>query len=318
MLVHRSAIVRAFAGACVALVIASAPLAARADDPIVNVGSLGVDTSANAFYALDLGYFKAAGLDVRIQNLNSGPVVAAAVASGAIDVGAVNVASAAAARDRGLLLRFIAPSAVSDLAAVTNVMMVAKDSPITTAAQLNGQIIAVNGLKDLAYVSAMSWLDKHGADSKSVKFIEVPFPEQGGALEQKRAVAIVPTEPFTTADKPIGKILGNVLDGVAPRFMILGWASSDAWLAAHPDIAVKFIGAIAKASLWANAHHRESAAILSRHTKTDVAIDLAMTRATYGTELRADQIAPVIDAAVKYGVVAHAVPVDDLIWHAPK
>jgi NitT/TauT family transport system substrate-binding protein len=299
------------------LMMAAVSGVARADDPVVNVGALGVDTSANVFYALDQGYFKAAGLDVRIQMLSSGPVVAAAVASGAVDIGAVNVASAAAARDRGLPLRFIAPAAVSDPAAVTNVMMVAKNSPIVSAAQLNGQVIAVNGLKDLAYISATSWLDKHGGDSKTVKFIEVPFPEQGGALDANRAAAIVPTEPFTTADKPIGKILGNVLDGIAPRFMILGWASTDAWLQTHPDVAVKFQSASAKASVWANSHHRESAEILARQTKVALTVALSMTRATYGTELKPDLIEPVITAAVKYGVVAHAVPVDDLIWHAP-
>ena len=291
---------------------------ARADDSVVNVAALGVDTSANAFYARDLGYFKSAGLDVRVTILSSGPVVAAAIASGSIDIGAVNVASAAAARDRGIPLRFIAPSAVSDPNAVTNVMMVAKGSPIASAAQLNGQVIAVNGLKDLAYISAMSWLEKHGADNKSVKFIEIPFPEQGAALAAGRAVAIVPTEPFTSADKPNGKILGNVLDGIAPQFMILGWAATDSWLAAHPDVAGRFAAAIAKASAWANAHHRESAEILARETKVSLDVVQTMTRASYGTDLKPGLISPVIDAAVKYGVVAHPVPVDDLIWHAPR
>lgn len=303
---------------CAALAVAATSGVALADDPVVNVGALGVDTSANVLYALDEGFFKQAGLDVRIQLLSSGPIIAAAVASGAVDIGAVNVASAAAARARGIPLRFIAPAAVSDPAAVTNVMMVAKGSPINSAAQLDGQIIAVNGLKDLAYISATSWLDKHGGDSKSVKFIEVPFPQLGAALEQGRAAAVVPTEPFTTADKPIGKILGNVLDGIAPQFMILGWASTDSWLQAHPDLAKKFKTAIARASAWANSHHHESAAILARQTKVTLKVADTMTRATYGTDLKADLIAPVIDAAVKYGVVTKRVPVEDLIWKAPE
>jgi ABC-type nitrate/sulfonate/bicarbonate transport system substrate-binding protein len=311
----RSRILNAF---CVCAFVAVTNGAAQADDTVVNVGALAVDTSANVFYAVDQGFFKDVGLDVRIQILSSGPIVAAAVASGAIDIGAVNVASAAAARDRGFLLRFIAPAAVANPAAVTNVMMVSKSSSITSAAQLNGQVIGVNGLKDLAYLSAMSWLAKHGADNTSVKFIEVPYPEQGAALDAHRAAAIVPTEPFTTVAKPNGRILGNALDGIAPQFMILGWAATDAWLQSHSAVAAKFATAIARASVWANAHHRESAAILARQTKVDLSVVQSMTRATYGTEVRPELIAPVIDAAVKYGVVAHPVPADDLIWHAPK
>jgi len=41
------------------------------------------------------------------------------------------------------------------------------------AADLNGKTIGVNGLRDLQQLCAMSWVDKHGGDSKTLHFIEV-------------------------------------------------------------------------------------------------------------------------------------------------
>ena len=306
--------------ALVAAVVATAvPSALRAAEPIVvNVGALPVDTSAVVFYAQDQGFFKDAGLDVHIQTMASGPVLAQAVAANAIDIGVANVATVASARLRGIGLKFIAPAAIASEQTRTDLIMVPKDSPIQRAADLNGKTIALNGLKDLQQICAMAWVDKHGGDSKTLKFIEVPFPQMGGAMDQKRVDAALPVEPFASADKGTARSLGDVLDGVGSRYMIVGWLATDSWLAAHADTATRFAAAIAKAAVWANAHEKESAAILVRNSKLDPAIAATMARAIYGTRLEPALLQPVVDAAVKYGVIDRPVPVADLMWTAPK
>ena len=305
--------------AAVVLAAGGGPTAAIAADPIVvNVGALPVDTSAVVFYAQDQGFFKAAGLDVHIQTMASGPVIAQAVAANAIDIGVANVATVASARLRGVTLKFIAPAAIASDVTRTDLIMVGKDSPIQKAADLNGKTIGVNGLRDLQQICAMAWVDKHGGDAKTLKFVEVPFPTMGSALEQNRVDAAMPVEPFVSADRATARSLGNVLDGVGARYMIVGWLATDTWLAAHPDVAAKFASAIAKAAVWANAHEKESAAILVRNSKLDPATADVMARAIYGVQLNAALIQPVIDAAVKYGIIAQPVPASDLIWTAPK
>jgi NitT/TauT family transport system substrate-binding protein len=296
---------------------ASAPLGA-ADPVVVNVGALPVDTSAVVFYAQDQGYFKAEGLDVHLQTMASGPVLAQAVAANALDIGVANVATVASARNRGILLKFIAPAAIASDATRTDLIMVSKDSPIQKAADLNGKTIALNGLRDLQQICAMAWVDKHGGDSKTLKFIEVPFPQMGGALEQKRVDAAMPVEPFVSADRATARSLGNVLDGVGSHYMIVGWLATDAWIAAHPDVAARFAAAIAKAAVWANTHEKESAAILVRNSKLDPATADSMARAVYGTKLDPSLVQPVVDAALKYGIIDKPVAPSDLIWNAPK
>lgn len=297
----------------------AAPSQVRAAGPIaINVGTLPVDTSAVVFYAQDQGFFKAAGLDVHIQTMTSGPVIAQAVTANAIDIGVANVATVASARLRGVPLRFIAPAAIASDQTRTDLIMVPKDSPIQKASDLNGKTIALNGLKDLQQICAMAWVDKHGGDSKTLKFIEVPFPQMGGAMDQKRVDAALPVEPFASADKATARSLGDVLDGVGSRYMIVGWLATDSWLAAHADAAARFASAISKAAVWANAHEKESAAILVRNSKLDPAIADSMARAIYGTRLEPALLQPVIDAALKYGIIDKPVLTADLIWAAPK
>ena len=301
------------------VVAIAVPATTRAADPIViNVGALPVDTSAVVFYAQDQGFFKAAGLDVKIQTMSSGPVLAQAVAANAIDIGVANVATVASARLRGVPLKFIAPAAIASDQTRTDLIMVSKDSPVQKAADLNGKTIALNGLKDLQQICAMAWADKHGGDSKTLKFIEVPFPQMGGALEQKRVDAALPVEPFVSADKATARSLGSVLDGVGSRYMIVGWLATDSWLAAHADAASRFASAIAKAAEWANAHEKESGAILVKNSKLDPATADTMARAVYGTRLEPALLTPVIEAALKYGVIDKTIPAADLIWTAPK
>ena len=77
---------RSFAGLCAALALAALP--AHAADPVaLNVVIIPTDSAAQAFYALDQGFFKAAGLDVHISTMNGSPAIIAAAVSGAVDIG---------------------------------------------------------------------------------------------------------------------------------------------------------------------------------------------------------------------------------------
>ena len=304
--------------AIVAALSATQPLQAQAPLPAVSVGTLSSDNSAAVYYAQELGFFKRAGIDVQISAMTSGPVTAAAVTGGALDIGVANVATIAVARTRGVPLKFLFPAAIASDGTLTDQIAVAKDSPIKMAADLNGKTIGVNGLRDLQQLCAMAWIDKHGGDSKTVQFIEVPIPQMGTALSLHRIDGGMPVEPFVTAQKDQIRSLGSVLDGVGPHYMVTGYLASDAWLAAHPDVAAKFVRAMREASQWGNTHRAESAAIIERIMHVDAAVGATMNRATYGTDLDPALLQPVIDSALKYAILSRPVAVSDLIWRAPK
>ena len=308
---------RWLAGLVASLALAALP--AGAADPIpVNVVVIPTDSAAQAFYALDQGFFKAAGLDVHISTMNGSPAIIAAAVSGAVDIGNSTVGSAAAARSRGINVRFIAPAGLWIAASPTAKLVVAKDSPLHAAADFTGKTIAVTGLADLTYFAARAWLDQNGVASAGVKFLELPMPEMVAALKDRRIDGAVLIEPFIAAAGDQITPVADVDDNVAKRFMATGWLASDAWIAAHPDVAAKFAAVMRQTAEWANAHRKESAEILLRNTKLTPEVAARMTRATYGTVLDPALIQPVIDNAQKYGTFPTPVTAADLSWSPPK
>ena len=84
-------------------------------------------------------------------------------------------------------------------------------------------------------------------------------------------------------------------------------------MTAHPAETKAFITAIRETAVWANAHHRESAAILTTYTKIPSDTLQNATRVTYATVLTAQSIQPNIDVAAKYGFLQAPFPARDLI-----
>jgi NitT/TauT family transport system substrate-binding protein len=280
---------------------------------VINLINLPADNSAEVYYAQDLGFFKDAGLDVHITAMTNSAAIIAALAGGAADIGNSVVGSAAQARSRGISVRFIAPAGLYVDATPTSALVVPKDSPLHTAADLKGKTIAVSGLNDLTYYTTRAWIDKHGGDSAASKYIELPFPAMGAALAQHRVDAAYNIEPFLTASKAEFRIIGRAGGGVAPRYQATGWLATDAWIQTHADVALRFAAVMRKTAIWANAHHKESAAILLRYTKIDPDVVATMNRVEYAVTLQPNLIQPPIDVAAKYGGQA-AIPASDIIW----
>jgi NitT/TauT family transport system substrate-binding protein len=298
--------------------IGRVPAHAAGDLPL-NLGVMAGDATAEGFYAQDMGFFSAAGLDVNMTVMNNGAALTSAMTSGSLDIAISSVSVIAMAHEHNLPIRFIAPAAIYTDRARTTMLMVPKDSTAKTGADLDGQIVAVNGLKDITQVSSAAWIDQNGGDSRSVKFIELPFSEMGVALQEHRVAAALMTEPFASAALPVARVLGNAGAAVASRYLVMGWFAPDSWSAQNAETIRRFRVAITKAAAWANAHPAESAAILVRHTKMTLDTVLAMRRATYDTSgtLVPAMMQPVIDASAKYGTLSRSFPASELIAPVP-
>ena len=207
----------------------------------LRIGAPPTDATGEGFYGVDQGFYKAAGLDVTITPMFNGAAMAAALAAGSIDILTGTVVPTAEAVARGIDLRVIAPGLIYDRGQGQSVVVVvATASPAKTAVDLNGKTIAVNGLGDLTHLALLAWLGSNGADVKSVKLLEVPFPSVGAALDGGRIDAALLVEPFTTALQGKVRIIGDTMPGVGPRFIGTVWVSSLAWLNAHKDAAKRF------------------------------------------------------------------------------
>lgn len=307
--------------ALLALLACAAPFvrATPAEPVSLNITVIPADSSAQVFYAQELGFFKNAGLDVHVSRLGNSPAIIAGVVSGSIDIGNSVVGSAVAARSRGIPVQFFAPAGLYLAAEPTAYLMAGKDSPMKTAADLAGKTIAVTGLADLTYYATKEWLTQScGGCANSAKFVELPLPEMAGALVQHRVDAAVMIEPFATAAGDVARPIGTPDDSIAKRFLATGWLASDAWLKAHPDVAQRFAEVMRQTADWANGHRKESAQILLRNLKLAPEVAAKMQRATYGTTLEPSLLQPVIDNAQKYGGIERPVSASALIWTPPR
>ncbi len=285
-----------------------------ADPTALQMGTMPTDASAQPFYGVDRNFFKDAGFDVKLTILNNTASLAAAVASNTLDIGYGSVIPLAQAHLRGLNFRVIAPATVYDGGQPANVVMTSKNSTVKVAADLNGQTVAVNGLRDLSQYGMQAWIDKNGGDVKSVKLTEIPFPEMAVALASGRVAAATLAEPFLTAALPTCRAIGNGSAAIGNHYMATCWFASSEWLAKNADTAKRLQTLLLQIARWANTNHAETQAILPKYTKISADVAAHMGRVTLGeSKPDAAWIQPIIDLAVKYGGM-QSVPAPELIW----
>src|ERR1700722_12643494 len=161
-------------------------IAEGADLTPIAYGTMLGDAGAESFYALEQGYFKDAGFDAKLTVLNNTASLASAVAGDSLAVGFGSCIPIGRAFLGGIKFKYLAPAAVYEGPPTPNVVMAAKSSTYTSGKDLNGQIVAVNGLNDPTHYTTLAWLAQTGGDLKQIRVIEIPFAEIPVALAQGR------------------------------------------------------------------------------------------------------------------------------------
>ena len=303
----------------VAAVATASRSAAAADPAKLSVATTGSDSSSTVFFAKELGYFTQNGLDVEIVNTTNGADAVNATVSGSVDVAGSNISSLVLAATHGIPVVAVAPGGVYN-GKPSLALIVLKDSPIRTAADLNGKVIAVPGLNTIGQFIVQAYMDKNGANWRSVKFIELPLPSMPAALDQHRADCITTFEPFVTTALDTGdlRILVDPNRAVGSRWFTSLWISSTAFAQKNPDVIRRFSASIRQAATWANAHPSESAAILAKYTKMSPDLASRIVRDEKGTTLDPQLIQPIIDTMKKYGDLTTSVTAAQLVWPPPR
>jgi NitT/TauT family transport system substrate-binding protein len=304
---------------CVALValLVSGPAVAQTLAPI-HVATIPIDSGSEAFYAKDTGIFEKNGLDATVQPITNGPAIIAGVVGGAIDVGFSNLVSLEAAYKKGVPIVLIAAAGLYLDNAPTTLLMVDKDSTVKTGKDLDGKIIATNGLKNIGQYAPAAWVDQNGGDSSTVKFVEMPFPEMAGALAQHRIDAAIIAEPTLSDAKTTTRVLGKPYSAIGKEYLIGAWFASAAWAKAHPDLVAKFAASMRDTAIWANANQAKSAEILATYATIDPAVAAKMTRAKFAETLTPALVQPTIDITAKYKGMDAPFPAQEMIYQATR
>jgi NitT/TauT family transport system substrate-binding protein len=284
--------------------------------PVVHVMTVPIDAGAEVYYAQDMGFFTKAGIQVDIQTAANGGASAAAVAGNAVDIGYSDMVSIATAFGKNVPFVVVAAAGMHETTAPTNLLMVTANSPIRSAKDLNGKIVAGSGLGTISGFGPRAWIEANGGDLASVKFVELPFPQMQPALDAGRVDVITIAEPFLSAARKTERIIGVPYDAIAKEFLVSAYFTTSTWAKANPDVLKRFISAIHEAAVWGNANHAKSAEILLKYAKMDPDLAASMVRVKYGEQLTTAIMQPVINVAAKYGKFP-PFPAEELMYKAP-
>lgn len=293
--------------ALTALAVAASGRAADAQSETVRVGWPPVEESMLPFYAQEKGFFKAAGVDVALQQLPNGGSVTQAVLGGALDVGVTNSGSLASAHARGVPIYLLACGGLYTPQSPIAHLSVNKTIGVKNAKDLSGKTLAVSTIHDMIQATALLWIDRNGGDSKSVSFTELPPPQQAGAIASKRIDGAVIVEPFFTSAKADVLDLGETYSAVAggKPFQTLGICANADWANKNPALAKKVAAAIHAAAKWANdpKNREECTTLIAQQTKVPLEVVSSYQRISYAEVNSPTLIQPVIDMMYHYEIL---------------
>ncbi|GHH67753.1 aliphatic sulfonate ABC transporter substrate-binding protein [Streptosporangium violaceochromogenes] len=279
----------------------------------LTVGALPIPDSAALYIADKRGFFKEEGLTVDIQIVQGGAQAQQSLLGGSLDATQTNYVSAFLAVAAGNKLKI-----VSDLyQAAPNAfnLMVAKNSSIKTPADLKGKKVAVNSLKNIGTLAITSVLRTHGLAAKDVQFVEFPFPDMAGKLEQGVVDAAWMPEPHLTAvQRNIGaqKLSDTMVDATAD-FPIAGVAVTEDFASRYPKTVSAFQRALGKGQRIAASNRKAVEEILPTYTRIDAATAAVITLGGFPTSLDQTRLQRVVDLMVEQGYLSSKIDVKSML-----
>lgn len=264
------------------------------------------DGGTAALYAVHAGLFRKAGLDVELQMFSSGGTATTAVLGGSAQFGFSSLITLLVAHDRGVPITLVASAGVITPDVPYSQFVVQKDAPYQTGRDLNGKTIGTPALKDLDTVAVQNWVDKNGGDSSTLRFIEMPAAVAVAAVEDGRIDGTELNTPTLTKALKSGKVrvLAQIFDAIAPRFLNTSWFTTNAYASAHGDVVARFAGVLAESGKYCNAHQSETIGLVAQNAKLDNDEIAGMTRVVFADGLKTSEIQPLIDLAAKYKLIS--------------
>jgi NitT/TauT family transport system substrate-binding protein len=206
------------------------------------------DSFTESYVAKDQGIFEKHGLDITLTTAPNGSLISAALTADSAQIGAPTPTVLLQGDEQGLDLVIIASSnrnPVQPPVAETGIAA-RQGSAIKTAADLVGKKVGVPGLGGTIDVLTKKWVQTRGIDYRKVDWVEMQFPTMPDALKAGLADAVAVVDPFLArivASKG-GYAIGDFGDVMPAGTMVVVYASTRSWVAAHQGAVKEFRGAL--------------------------------------------------------------------------
>jgi NitT/TauT family transport system substrate-binding protein len=281
----------------------------------VKVATIPTAAAAPLFIGIDQGFFKDENLKVQTQFAEGGAAIIPAVVSGDVQFGFGNTISLFIARQKNLKLPLVAAGQIApaDAAKDETAVMVRKDSRIRDIQDLRGATIGVNTLQNISELSISAGLDKAGVDPKTIKYIEVGFPEALPAIKAGRVPAAFFGEPFTTLAKNDARVIFRPFSAGTPNGQIGAYFASDRYVEQNRDVVDRFARAMEKANRYAIEHPDAVRASVPKFTQVPEAIAKTMRLPVFVPTIDPARLQGLADIATKYGLLKGKLDTSDML-----
>ena len=282
----------------------------------VSVSTIPTAAAAPLFVGIEQGFFEEEGLKVKTQFAEGGAAIIPAVQSGDVAFGFGNTISLFLAREKGLNLPLVAAGQVSpeEEAKDDTAVMVPGNSDVREIGDLEGATIGVNTLQNIATLSIEAGLDKGGVDPKSVKFVEVPFPEALPAIKSGDVQAAFFGEPFTTLAKgDKARTIFRPFSAGVPGGQIGAYFASESYVNDNRDVVDRFARAIEKSNQYVIDNPDSIRTSVVDFAKVPKPVAEKMLLPVFVPTIDPDALQRLADVAREYGVIKEPLDTSEML-----
>jgi sulfonate transport system substrate-binding protein len=258
--------------------------------------------------------FKPLGIEIKWVDFQFGPPLLEAINVGAVDFGFVGDSPPIFAQAGGARIRYVA-AVKSD--GNTQAIIVPKDSPIKTLADLKGKRVAF-GKGSSAHNLLVVALEKAGLAWGDITPAPLAPADATAAFLKGAVEAWSIWDPYLALAelKENARVIAFDKDVHKPNAFYI--AGSD-FVDKHPTLVAKLNSVFASEGKWADGHHEEVAKAQSEATGVDIeAVKRFVSRSNYRVVPLDDEVIKsqqaIADRFTRLGLIPKSVNVSDIIW----
>jgi sulfonate transport system substrate-binding protein len=260
---------------------------------------------------------KPLGITVQWTEFPGGPQLLEALSAGAIDFGTTGDAPPIFAQAASNNLVYVA---VEPPAPTGEAILVPKDSPIQSLAELRGKKVALNKGSNVHFLLVQA-LAHAGLTPKDITPVYLTPADARAAFERGNVDAWAIWDPFLAAAQQATQAR-TLADGTGLATNRQFYLASRALADKHPDWIQVVTQEITKTDAWATGHQHEVAELLSPKTGLPVPIlEISLARLGYGVVPVDDAVLQsqqqIADSFLKLGLIPKPITVRDAAW-APR
>ncbi|MDB5582556.1 MAG: putative transporter substrate-binding protein [Bradyrhizobium sp.] len=310
------------AGAALALLgslaIAPSPVAAQVQDKPAEIR---IGTQKGGFFpavrqrrTLE-DAFKPLGIEIKWIDFQFGPPLLEAINAGSVDFGFVGDSPPIFAQAGGARIRYVA-AVKSD--GNTQAIIVPKNSPIKTLADLKGKRIAF-GKGSSAHNLLVAALEKGGLAWSDITSAALAPADATAAFVQGSVDAWSIWDPYLSLAelKEGARVIAFDKDVHKPNAFYI---ASSVFAEKYPSVLARLNAAFASEGKWADSHHEEVAKAQAEATGVDIeAVRRFVNRSNYGVVAVDEEVIrsqqAVADRFTRLGLIPKSIVVKDIVWN---